>query len=215
MRAGGSASAGNRVGGLARLAVPIIVVVTLVGCRSGIGRDPNRARATIEAYETRVSGLERDVRAGRSTIAALTPPATPTPIPFAKRWEIGVSGRVELRRRVGVSDGLTPVAANGVFLVVPISVMNRGDVPATFNPVGVLEVTDRRGRHYDVDPRATGAAYVLDFGLDPSFAPRQPDIEYRDVLVFDVPTDAGGFALTAADGSFQAALNPVPATPAA
>jgi hypothetical protein len=94
-----------------------------------------------------------------------------------------------------------------VFLVVPIAVTNRGDRPALFNPASTLEVTDGEGRRYDVDTRATGAAYVLDFGYEPSFAPRQPGIPYPDVVVFDVATNAGGFTLRAVDGSLSFPLD--------
>ena len=194
-----------------RLVAAGLAVITLAGCQSGIGPDPERPRATIRAYETRVSDLERRMRDQRATLVALTPlPATPTPLPFATRWQVMVDGEPELRPTVGLREGLTPVAAEGAFLIVPIAVTNRTDAPVTFNPAQLIEVRDGRGRGYSVDTRATGAAYLLDFGYEPSFAPRQPGIRYPDVLVFDVPADATNFTLAATDGSFSIPLSPVP-----
>ena len=188
-----------------------VALITLAGCQSGIGPDPERPRATIRAYETQVSDLERRMGDQQATLIALSPPpASPTALPFATRWEVRVGGDPELRSTVGLREGLTPVAAEGAFLVVPIVVTNRTDVPVAFNPAQLIEVRDGQGRDYSLDTRATGAAYLLDFGYEPSFAPRQPGIRYPDVLVFDVPADATNFTLAAADGSFSIPLSPAP-----
>ena len=199
-----------------RLAVPLagLSLVALAGCQSGIGPDPERPRATIRAYETRVADLRREVDDQRATFAALTPPPpTPTPVPFAARWDVELAGPPALTDRVGINDGITPVAANGSFLVVPIAVTNLLPRPAAFDPTR-LRVVDGEERSFDLDPRATGAAYLLDFGYEPSFAPRQPNIVYPEVLVFDVAPDAGAFVLTSVDSSVSVPLPPpVPATP--
>lgn len=186
----------------------------LAGCQSGIGPDPERPRATIRAHETRVADLRREVTEQRATFAALTPPPpTPTPVPFAERWDIEVADPPALTDRVGLGEGITPVAARGAFLVVPIAVTNRLPRPAAFDPTR-LHLVDGDDRTFDLDPRATGAAYVLDFGYEPSFAPRQPNIVYPDVLVFDVAPDAGEFVLASVDASFSVDLPaPVAATP--
>ena len=200
----------------ARAAVGVGGLLLLAGCQSGIGPDPDRPRATIGAYETRVSDLERRLDDQRATLQALTPPpGTPTPQPFATRWRVEITGEPELRSAVGRQDGLTPVAADGVFLVVPIRVTNLTPEPASFNPVEMVEVVDRDGRRFEVDARASDATYLLDLGLDPSFAPRQPGIPYDDVLVFDVPEAAEGFVLESVGGGLSLPLEPRPAaTPA-
>ncbi len=199
-----------------RLAFPLagLSLFALAGCQSGIGPDPERPRATIRAYETRVVDLRRQVDDQRATFAALTPPPpTPTPVPFAARWDVEVTAPPQLIDRVGVDEGITPVAAGGTFLVVPIAVTNLLPQPAAFDPTR-LRVIDGEERAFDLDARATGAAYVLDFDYDPSFAPRQPNIVYPEVLVFDVARDAGNFVLTSADDSFSVPLPaPIPATP--
>ena len=193
----------SRIGVLA----VVLIALALAGCQSGIGPDQERPRATIRAYETQVRDLERELRDQRATLTALTPPPpTATPTPFSKQWRVVVVGPVALREQVGVRDGLTPVAADGVFLVVPITVTNLTDTPAAFNPAHSLLAVDDEGEIYDLDVRGTGAAYLLDFGYEASFAPRQPGITYRDVLVFDVDPDATGFALESFDGSFSAVL---------
>ena len=187
--------------------VVALIALALAGCQSGIGPDQERPRATIHAYETQVRGLERELRDQRATLAALTPPPpTATPTPFSKQWRVVVVGPVALREQVGVRDGLTPVTAAGVFLVVPITVTNLTDTPAAFNPAHSLVVIDAEGDIYDLDVRATGAAYLLDFGYEASFAPRQPGITYRDVLVFDVDPEASGFTLASLDGSYSTKL---------
>lgn len=186
-------------------------LLLLSGCQSGIGLDPDRPRATIEAYETRVGGLERQLDEQRATFQALTPPpGTPIPPPFAARWLVEIGGEPELRPAVGRQDGLTPVAADGVFLVVPIRVTNLTLEATSFNPVGSVEVVDGDGRRFEVDARASDATYLLDFGFDPSFAPRQPGIPYDDVLVFDVPKEAGGFVLESIGGGLSLPLEPRP-----
>lgn len=192
-------------------------LLTLVGCQSGIGPDPERPRATIAAFETEVADLRSRVDEQDATIAALTPPpATPTAPAFAERWRIDVVGPVELRSDVGRAETLTPIAAAGVFLVVPIEVTNRSDAPLPFAAANRLHVVDDEGRSYDLDPRATGAAYLLDLGYEPSFEARQPGIAYPDVVVFDVPVGADGFSLEATDGSFSVPLErAVDGTPAA
>jgi len=184
-------------------------LVTLVGCQSGIGPDPERPRATIAAYETEVATLQDRVDEQDATIASLTPPpATPTAPAFGERWRVEVVGPVTLEAEVGRREALTPIAAEGVFLVVPIEVTNLSDRPLAFAATNRLQIVDGEGRIYDVDPRATGAAYLLDLDLEASFEPRQPGIVYPDVVVFDVPADADDLSLEATDGSFYAPLEP-------
>lgn len=194
--------------GPAALGLLLAALIGLAGCQSGIGPDQERPRATIHAYETEVADLQRETRQQRATLAALTPPPpTPTPVPFVEQWQIEPAGPAELHAQVGLRDGLTPLAASGVFLVVPITVTNQSPTPAAFNAAHTLLVADDEGKLFDLDPRATGAAYLLDFDYKPSFAPRQPGIPYPDVLVFDVDPAAGGFTLESFDGSFVAALD--------
>lgn len=187
----------------------------LTGCQSGIGPDQERPRATIAAYETQVGELNRRVRQQDATLASLTPvPASPTPIPLADRWRIDLRGDPTFRPAVGLRDGLTPLAADGVFLVVPISVTNRRSAPAVFSAADRIVAVDGEGRRYDLDPRASDASYLLDFGFEPGFGPRQPGIASPDVLAFDVPSDATGFTIEAIDGSLSLAVGtPRLATP--
>ena len=124
-----------------------------------------------------------------------------------------MAGPVERRELVGLRDDLTAVAAHGEFVVVPIVVTNLATIPTVFNPAHQLVVVDRRGRHYQVDVRASGAAYLVDFGYDPTFAPRQPGVPYPDALVFDVPDDAEGLVLESVDESFSVKLAAPGATP--
>lgn len=187
-----------------------ILAFGLSGCQSGIGHDPARPAATIAAYETEVSDLQRRVDEQQATLSRLTPPpATPNPPPFDDEWRVTVAGRVEMRSTVGRRKGVTPVTAHGAFLVVPITTVNEAASPVAFSGVGPLVVVDEAGNSYEVDSRASGAAYLLDFGYDPSFGARQPGVRYPDVLVFDIPPDASGLTLESADGSFSVALTPV------
>ena len=198
---------------------PILVVVplslvALVGCQSGIGRDPERPRATIQAYETEVARLRRQVEAQRTTVTVRTPPADrSTPTPFRHQWRIEVTGPIERRERVGVREGVTAVPARGDFVVVPVLVTNLTMTPAVFNPAQHVLLVDGRGRRYQLDARGSGAAYLLDFGYEPVFAPRQPGIPYPDVLVFDVASEAEDLVLRSADGSFPLDLAVPGATP--
>lgn len=199
--------------GVVRYLTAAVTVGLIAGCSSGIGRDPELPRATIRAYETRVSELQGQVDAQRPTIEALarTPAApteaAPTPVPYAAGWTVVQAGSVETRNQAGVRDGLTPVAANGVFLVVPITVTNTSEVPRYFNPVGEFVAVDDLDRRFDVDAAATSAVYVVDFGLDPGVGSRQPGIAYPDVLVFDVPPDATGFQVESFDASIAFGLD--------
>ncbi len=181
----------------------------LAACESGIGHNPDVPRSTIEAYETRVVDLEGQLNLQRPTIEALSltpPPPAATPLPFASLWELDVSGGAKRQDVVGRRDGLTPMAAKGAFVVVPVTVTNRGQVPAPFNPVGSLQLVDDQQRVFEVDPDASGAAYVLDFGFDPTVGTLQPGIAYRSVLVFDVAPDAKTLVLRSVDGSVDLPL---------
>jgi hypothetical protein len=179
-------------------------LVAMAGCSAGIGPDTERPRATIHAYETRVTDLQGQLDAQRPTLEALArtpPPPTPTPVPFVARWSVVPTEAAERRRRVGLGGELRPLVPKGIFLVVPVTVTNRTDAPAYFNPVGALLAVDDEGRRFGVDPNATSAAYVLDYGYDPGVGPRQPGVAYPDVLVFDVARGAEGFRLESTDGS--------------
>jgi len=205
--------AAARRGWLAGLAVAAVIAGT-AGCQSGIGPDPRRSLATSEAYETRVAALERQIGEQQATLAALTPPpATPTPRPFTDRWRIEITGPIERTPRLAENAG-RPLTARGEFLVVPIAVTNLSGVPAPFNPAAALGLLDGEGRRYDVDPVASGAAYLLDLGLRPDFGPRQPGIAYPDVVVFDLPPEAADLTLVARDGSLAVDL-PLPSRRAA
>ena len=190
------------IASVVRVGLPALAVLLLAGCQTGITPNAARSEATIRAYETRVVRLQGQVDAQRATLAALTPPPpTATPIPFAKLWRIELAGPVERRAAVGGGNGPTPVAARGDFLVAPIAVTNLTSNPLFFNPEQHLIAVDGDGRAYGLDPRAAGAAYLLDFGYEPSFAPRQPGVPYPDVLVFDVAATARDFTLQAKDES--------------
>lgn len=196
----GRGTGGTKRGGL--LAVAVLAVL-LTGCQTGIGSDQERPRATIRAFETRVGELEREVGQQQATLESLTPPPPTTgPPPFAELWRVVVEEGVGFRDEVGVRDGLTPIAARGAFLIVPVTTTNLSDRPAAFTPTQSLLVADDDGRIFDVDPTATGAAFLLDLGYAPSFGPRQPRIAYPDVLVFDVDPDSTGFTLESLDESF-------------
>ena len=180
----------------------------LTACQSGIGPEIERPRATARAYERQVAELQRKLAAQEAQLTAVASPAAPTAVPpsFAERWRVKVAGPVERRSQVGVRDGLTPLAAAGSYLVVPIEITNLTDAPAAFNPGRELVLADGEDRTFDLDPAASGAAYLLDFGYEASFAPRQPGIPYADVLVFDVPTDAEDLVLQSTDESFSVPL---------
>ena len=182
-------------------------LVALAGCSAGIGPNTERPRATIHAYETRVSDLQGQLDAQRPTLEALEPrtppPPTPTPVPFVARWSVVPTEAAERRPRVGAGGESRPLVAKGIFLVVPVTVTNRTDAPAYFNPVGALLAVDAEGRRFGVDPDASSAAYVLDYGYDPGVGPRQPGVAYPDVLVFDVARGAEGFRLESTDGSLS------------
>ena len=131
------------------------------------------------------------------------PPPAATPVPLGSRWRLELMGGAKRQDAVGARDGLTPMAAKGAFVVVPVSVLNLTGSPVPFNPVGSLELVDDQQRVFDVDPNASGAAYVLDFGLDPAVGAFQPGIAYPDVLVFDVAPDAKALTLRSVDGSIS------------
>lgn len=195
--------------GVARYLTAVATVGLIVGCSSGIGPDPALPRATILAYETRVSELQGQVDAQRPTIEALaqTPAgpteAVPTPVPYAAAWKVVQAGPAEVRDQVGMRDGLTPLASIGTYLVIPVTVTNMADTPRYFNPVGVFFAVDDQDRRFDVDAAATSASSIVDFGLDPGVGSRQPGIPYPDVLVFDVPPDAKGFRVESFDASIS------------
>jgi len=179
-------------------------LVLLTACGPGLADNPSQPQATIRAYATRVQSLQNQLAQQGATLAALTPPPpAATPQPFAHFWQITVIGAIQRKAKVGDRPGLDPATARGIYVVVPVAVTNLGTAPAYFVPTGVLQVVDRRGRRFNLDPIASGAAYVLDFGYDPAVGAFQPGIAYPDVLVFDVATDATGLSLTATDRSFS------------
>lgn len=183
----------------------VLVVVGLGACETGFSSTPEAPEATIRAYQTRVRHLQSQLDQQHATMAALTPPpGTPVPPPFAKRWKLSISGQATLKPKVGVQDSLTPVAAHGVFLVIPISVTNLTKDPMYFDPANELYVVDGAKRSFDLDPNATGAAYVLDLHGDPSLSTLQPGITYPMVLVFDIPKGDTNLTLKSRDGSFVA-----------
>jgi hypothetical protein len=183
-------------------------LVLLSACGSSLANNPAQPYATIRAYETRVAALQNQIGKLSATLAvAATPGPTATPQPFARFWKITIIGAVQRKAMVGDQPGLEPVTASGVFVVVPVAVTNLGATPAYFIPTGVLQVVDERGRHFDLDPTASGAAFVLDFGYDPAVGPLQPGIASPDVLVFDVAEDATGLSLTDVNRSFSIPLS--------
>jgi len=194
------------------LAWAVVGLLALTACQANIAPDRDSPRATVRAYEQRVADLEGQVAAREAELTALAQPTTPTPtaIPppsYAERWRVEVAGPTELRSEVGVRDGLTPVAADGVYLVVPIRVTNLSDAPVGFNPFGDLVVVDEQDRTFEPDATASGAAYLIDRGYDASFGVRQSGVPVPDVLVFDVAPDAAGFRLDSADGSLSIPLD--------
>lgn len=193
----------------------LAIGIVNTSCASDIGPNSNQPKATISSYETRVAILERQVRDQGATLAAFTPsPATPTAVPFSQRWRIETRDAATFRRAVGVGNGLTPVTPSGVFLVVPITITNLGSLPLMFSSAQQMVVIDGQGRRYDADPRATDAAFLIDFALRPSFAPRQPGLAVPDVIVFDVPTNATDLSVEAIDGSLSIPIGSPPhATP--
>ena len=196
-----------------RLVAPfctIGLIALLSACQSGIGPDTERQSATKTSYETRVADLETQLRDQQATFAVFTPlAATPTPIPFAERWQVEVAGPVVVTDQVGVRDGVTPIAASGIFVVIPITVQNCSDRPLPFSAADRIELLNADGEAFSLNSRATGAAYLIDLGYEPSFAAKQPGITYRDVLVYDVPNEASTFVLRATDDSF---VIPLPVT---
>ena len=194
-----------------RLALAAFGLLALTACQANIAPDRDSPRATVRAYERRVADLESQVAAREAELTALADPPTaapaPTPPPtFAESWRIEVSRPAELRPQVGVRDGLTPIAADGVFLVVPIRVTNLSAAPVAFNPFAELVVVDGQDRRFEPDAAASGAAYLVDYGYEASFGARQPGVPVPDVLVFDVAPDAAEFRLEAEDGSVSIPL---------
>lgn len=184
-----------------------LVVLVLAACSTGIRANNDVPQATIRAYQTRVSDLHDQVVALQATLAAYTPlPGTPVPPSFASQWKIALAGQPTLKPKVGAGNAATPLAAAGVFLVVPITVTNTTATAAYFTPAGKLVAVDAKKHEYDVDTNATSAAYVLDLHGNPARGALQPDIPYPDVLVFDVPKKASGFTLKSLDGSFSIKL---------
>jgi len=195
-----------------RVAWGVVGLLALTACQSNIAPDRDSPRATVRAYEQRVADLEGQVAGREAELTALANPPTvaPTPPPppsFAETWRIEIAGATELRAHVGVRDGLTPIAADGVFLVVPIRVTNLAAAPVGFNPFGNLVVVDGQDRTFEADATASGAAYLVDFGYDASFGVRQPGVPVPDVLVFDIAMDATGFRLESTDASFSVPLD--------
>ena len=191
----------------ARLGLIALGVLVLVGCSTGIRARNDVPQATLQAYQTQVGKLQNQVAAQRATLAAYTPlPATPIPPKFAAQWAVTLSGKPALKPKVGVSDDLTPMAAKGIYLVVPITVTNKMSAASYFNPAGVIVAVDAKKHKYDLDANATSAAYVLDLQGDPARGALQPGISYPDVLVFDVPKNAAGFTLKSTDSTFSVKL---------
>jgi hypothetical protein len=186
----------------------VIGVLVLAACASGVGPNPAVPRATIQAYRTEVATLRTENDEQRATLAAMAAlPGTPVPPPFAQTWKITITGPSRLEPLVGARDDLTPVAAEGIYLIVPVRVTNLMRRAAYFNPVSQLVVVDNQDRTFDLHPTAWGAAYVLDAGYDPEVGARQPGIPFPNVLVFDVAADATDFTLKSVDGSLSVKLD--------
>ena len=182
-------------------------VLLLAACSTGIRANNDVPQATIRAYQTQVGKLQNQVAKQQAVISALTPPpGTPVPPSFASQWAVTISGKSELKPKVGVSDNLTPMTAKGVYLVIPISVVNKMAQPSYFNPAPSLVVVDAKKHKYDLDANASSAAFVLDLHGDPARGALQPGIAYPDVLVFDIPKNAAGLTLKSTDGSFSVGL---------
>ncbi len=153
------------------------------------------------------AGALRPAEVGARVPAAGAVQVDPRYLPggsFARSWGIRVTD-VETAGVLGEESGV-PVYADGVFLAIRMEVTNLTDRPAEFSSA-LLTLRDRDGRTYDPDPAAE-ARYVLaetdiaDYQPEPGDPTGwYPGAAHDAGVVFDVPEDAGGFALESIDGT--------------
>jgi hypothetical protein len=131
---------------------------------------------------------------GRPTPAVPTPtPPPPTPMPRAPGAPIIVgTWQVQVQRVETSTTSQMPYTdsfrkAEGLYVLVYITLTNRGNSPDKFEPPGTLVVKDAEGQEYEVDPIVTvferaQAGYDLDAYIN-------PDATVNDVAVYDLPPD--------------------------
>ncbi len=114
----------------------------------------------------------------------------------------GVTG---LERKDGPGVGNPVRGPHGRFIVLSVSVQNRGNAPVQFS-AGDFGLLDGQGRLFSPDREAT-RAYAAEYRRDALVElVLQPGLSADAVLVFDVPTDATGLALRLQKGYLDVSL---------
>ncbi|MBI4289519.1 MAG: DUF4352 domain-containing protein [Chloroflexi bacterium] len=104
------------------------------------------------------------------------------------------------------TDRTTSVKPSGTFLLVFLSVANRGREPLTFSPSD-FTLYDREGRKFTALREATKLAASLNEKRDVFGEALQPGLSMEAIIVFDIPKDAAGLSLRLSYGYLDVNLD--------
>src|SRR6478735_10401491 len=96
------------------------------------------------------------------------------------------------------TDSLKP---HGKFIIVIFDATNLGNTP-TYFPYSDFELRDDQGRTFSFDQDASIGFTITDPTMkEDSTAEFQPDLTYRQAIVFDIAPDALGLVFASSDGT--------------
>lgn len=113
---------------------------------------------------------------------ALLPPSSGA-VGWVGEWDFAV-GRLEERERLG--QGILERRAQGIFLLLPVTLENKGKTTAVTFRLNFFLV-DREGNEYASSPEGQGALAMSEGATLPGFQQVQPGERLTVKIVFDVP----------------------------
>lgn len=148
---------------------------------------------------------ERPSPGGTPTPAAGNAPAPAAQVGRPFTFGGGLYSIDKIDRIGQLQKGSATLSAGGTFLLVFLSVENRGIEPLAFQSSD-FALFDRQGRRYAAHIEATklaGPAFQTSDLLGEAIG---PGLKRQGVLAFDVPLDAGGFSFRLLNGYLDISL---------
>jgi len=169
-----------------------------VGTAAGSGGDDDQGTEESDAGATDGGTAEADEADDVDEEAES--PAGPQTLTLGS-WEITITAHESVP---SLATTFETYSARGVFLVVYMTVTNTGNDPGAF-PYDDLRVTTDEDRTYNYASEPTFGFQIGTYNIS-LYEDLQPGLAYETAVVFDVPPDASGLALTTTGQAFEAPL---------